>query len=331
MFRILCLYLHCKWPHAERRKQYYMINRQLIRINAVQLVYADLLNPGKDMKEVVKEMEASLEQANDLYHHMLNLICDITDYASQEYEVECARRRDRGIKSLPNDRFISNRFAVQLENNDELTAFTLSHKDLRWTSHDDVVHNLYDEIRASAEYEAYMNAPATSYDEDRELWRTLYKKFIVDNDAVDEALEERSIYWNCDRPIIDTFVLKTIRHFQEANGDEQPLQPEYSNADDSAFARNLVVKTVYEKEEEVRLIRTHTHNWDYSRLAKMDVAIMMTAICEILHFPDISVSVSLNEYINIAKMYSAIKSIGFINGALDSIVSDLRKQGRIMK
>lgn len=323
--------MQCKWPYAERRKHEDMINRQLIRINAVQLVYANLLNPGKDMKEVVKEMDKSLEQANDLYYHLLNLICDITDYASQEYEVACSRLLDRGIRTLPNDRFVNNRFATQLENNETLNAFSLNHKNLSWTLHDDVVHKLYDQISQSPEYEAYMNAPTDNYDQDRELWRTLYKKYIVDNDGVDDALEEWSIYWNCDRSIVDTFVLKTIRHFQEAEGDKQPLLPDYPNQDDLTFARNLVVKTIYEREEEVRMIRMHTRNWDFSRLARMDVAVMMTAVSEILHFSDIGVGVSLNEYINIAKMYCSMKNIGFINGALDSIVGDLRKEGRIMK
>lgn len=308
-----------------------MINRQLIRINAVQLVYADLVNPGKDMKDVVKEMDKSLEQAYALYHHMLNLICDITDYASQEYEVACSRLLDRGIRSLPNDRFVKNRFAMQLESNEALTAFTLSHKNLRWTEHEDVVHNLCDQICRSEEYSAYMSAPASDYEQDRELWRVLYKKYVVDNDAVDGALEDWSIYWNCDRPVVDTFVLKTIRKFQEANGDKQPLLPEYTNEGDRTFGRDLLVKTLYDKEEEVRLIRMHTRNWDYSRLARMDVAVMITAVSEILHFADIGVAVSLNEYINIAKMYCSLKNIGFINGALDSIVGDLRKQGRILK
>lgn len=308
-----------------------MINRQLIRINVVQLVYADLLNPGKNIKEMVKEMSKCLEQAYDLYHHMLNLICDVADYASQDYEVTCSRLLDRGVRTLPNDRFVNNRFVAQLENNEQLTAFTLSHKNLRWIDHEDVVHQLYDQIRDSELYEAYMTAETDSYEQDRELWRKAYKQFVCESKAVDEALEEWSIYWNGDRPIIDTFVLKTIRHFQQANGDKQPLLPEYTNEEDRTFGRDLLVQAIYGEEEEIALIRSHTRNWDYSRLARMDVAIMMTAIAEILHFPDISVNVTFNEYINIAKMYCGIKNIGFINAALDGVANDLRRSGRIMK
>lgn len=152
----------------------YMINRELIRIKAVQLVYANLVNGGKDLEDAVKEMEESLTEAYSMYHHMLNLICEITDYAAQQYEITCAQLLDRGRRELPNDRFINNRFAMQLENNRKLETFMLDHKDLRWTYHEDVVHAIYDMIVESPEYELYMESETDSYEADREFWRTAY-------------------------------------------------------------------------------------------------------------------------------------------------------------
>lgn len=308
-----------------------MINRELIRIKAVQLVYANLVNGGKDLDDALKEMDESLSQAYYLYHHMLNLICEVTDYAEQQYEITCAQMLERGRKDLPSDRFITNRFAMQLESNRKLETFTLNHKDLQWTDHEDVVHSIYNQIVGSTEYEAYMAQPDCTYDDDREIWRVAYKKFILNNDLIDEALEEWSIYWNCDRYVIDTFVLKTIKRFDEANGDKQPLLEQYNNSDDHRFGHDLLLQTLRGREQYEQLIADHIRNWDFSRLAKMDVAVMLTAIAEILKFPNISVNVSLNEYINIAKLYCALKSVKFVNGTLDSIVKDLREQGKLMK
>lgn len=308
-----------------------MINRELIRIKAVQLVYADLLNEGKNLEDIVKEMELSLAQAYHLYHHMLNLICEVTDYAAQQYEIACQQAQDRGMKKLPSDKFVENRFALQLESNSKLEAFTHDHKELRWTDHEDVVHNIYDAIVNSPEYEAYMADTTSSYEADRELWRALYKHYIADNDMVDDALEEWSIYWNCDRFVIDTFVLKTIKRFDSENGDKQPLMEQYNNNGDHSFGRELLVQTLRNIESNRELITAHIRNWDFSRLAKMDVAIMLTALGEITNMPDIAVNVSLNEYINIAKLYCAPKSVKFINGTLDSIVKDLRAQGKLLK
>jgi len=308
-----------------------MINRELIRIKTVQLAYANVINPDKDLEDVVKDMDESLSTAYDLYHHMLNLICDITDYAAQKYELTCSHLLERGAKNLPSDKFVANKFAAQLQSNTQLDAFTLSHKQLRWTSNEDVVHNIYNQIIGSPEYEDYMQSSDNSYESDRNIWRQIYKKFICQNELIDDALEEWSIFWNDDRFIIDTFVIKTIKRFEEANGAEQPLLADYTNSDDRRFGRDLLMATLTHRNEYEDMIKRHIRNWDFSRLVTMDVVIMMTALAEIIRFPGISINISLNEYINIAKAYSAPKSINFINATLDSIVRDLREDGTILK
>lgn len=308
-----------------------MINRELIRIKAVQLAYANVVNPTKDLEDVAKDMEESLSSAYDLYHHMLNLICDITDYAAQKYELTCAHLLERGSKNLPSDKFVANRFAAQLQGNTALENFTLAHKQLRWTRSEDVVHTLYDQIVASQEYDDYMNSSDNSYEADRTVWKVLYKKFISQSELIDDALEEWSLYWNDDRFIIDTFVLKTIKRFEEANGYEQPLLADYTNTDDRKFGRDLLLATLVNRADFEGMIKKHIRNWDFSRLVTMDVVIIMTALAEIIRFPGISVNVTLNEYINIAKAYCAPKSANFINATLDSIIRDLREEGRILK
>ena len=309
-----------------------MINRELIRIKAVQLVYACLTNGDISLEEAAKEMDKSLLQAYDLYHHMLSLICEVTDYAAQRYEVYCAQALERDPKAaLPDDRFVANRFAAQLESNRQLEQFICNHKQLRWTDHEDVVHNLYDQITQSPEYEAYMTATTDSYEADRELWRALYKKYFVECELIDDALEEWSIYWNCDRQIIDSFVIKTIKRFEEENGDKQQLMDPYNSNDDRNFGRDLLVRTLNCRPESEQLIKDHIRNWELDRLVRMDMAVMLTALAEITCFPEISVNVSLNEYINIAKLYCTYKNIRFINATLDSIVRDLRTQGKLLK
>ncbi|MDD7100383.1 MAG: transcription antitermination protein NusB [Bacteroidaceae bacterium] len=307
-----------------------MINRELIRIKTVQLVYANITNGGKSMEEAIKEMDESLSAASDLYYHMLSLICDITDYAAQRYEMICTHLLERGVKSLPSDKFVANRFATQLQDNKQLETFVLANKQLRWTTHEDIVHSVYDRIIESNEYKAYMESDDNSYEADRDLWRTLYKKYIYQNEQIDEALEDWSIYWNDDRFIVDTFVMKTIKRFEEKNGDSQQLLSG-GNGEDRKFGRDLLVYTLANRNEYKEFVKAHIHNWDISRLVTMDLVIMLTAIAEIINFPGISVNVSLNEYINIARIYCSNKNAGFINAALDSIVKDLRAQGRLLK
>ena len=74
-----------------------------------------------------------------------------------------------------------------------------------------------------------------------------------------------------------------------------------------------------------------SRNWDLSRLAFMDIVIMQIAIAELMTFPNIPVSVTINEYVDIAKLYSTSKSGGYINGMLDAIARNLIKSNRLMK
>ena len=74
-----------------------------------------------------------------------------------------------------------------------------------------------------------------------------------------------------------------------------------------------------------------TPNWDSERIAKIDYAILITSIAELLYFPSIPPKVTINEYIEIAKEFSSPSSGKFINGVLDNLIKDLTDKGLIVK
>ena len=131
--------------------------------------------------------------------------------------------------------------------------------------------------------------------------------------------------------MVDTFVVKTIKRFDEKNRSTQELLPEYDSEEDKEYARKLYRATIMNGEEYQRLMSEASRNWDFSRLAYMDIVIMQIAIAEMLNFPSIPVSVTINEYVDIAKIYSTPRSAGYINGMLDSIAHHLVDTGRMLK
>ena len=166
----------------------------------------------------------------------------------------------------------------------------------------------------------------------RNIWQLkIYKKIIFNNADLDQVLEDQSLYWNDDKEIVDTFVLKTIKRFDEKNGSKQELLPEFKDEDDKDFARRLFRRTILNADYYRHLISENTRNWDLDRVAFMDVIIMQIALAELLSFPNIPISVSLNEYVEIAKLYSTPKSGAFINGTLDGIVKILQKDNKLTK
>jgi N utilization substance protein B len=176
-----------------------------------------------------------------------------------------------------------------------------------------------------------MASKEDDYAADRELWRKIYRTLIQDNPDLDALFEEQSLYWNDDKEIVDTFVLKTIKRFDEQNGSKQELLPEYDSEEDKDYARKLFRASILNADEYQRYMSETSRNWDFSRLAYMDVVIMQIAIAELMTFPSIPVSVTINEFVEIAKLYSTPKSGGYINGMLDTIARHLIKTGRLMK
>lgn len=306
-----------------------MINRELIRIKVVQLTYAYYQNGNNNMDSAEKELIFSLSKAYHLYNYLLALIVAVSKESRRQFEI-LEQRAQREGEQPPSQKFVNNKFSLQLEENRQLQEF-MGNQRQGWNDDIEFVRKLLAQIEQSDIYKEYMANPDDSYDADREVWRRLYKALIQENDDLDGLLEEKSLYWNDDKETVDTFVLKTIRRFDPKNGKGQELLPEYKDLEDKEFAQKLFRATILNADQYQRYMSEASRNWDFSRLAYMDVVIMQIALAEMLTFPNIPVSVTINEYVELAKMYSTPKSGGYINGMLDAIARHLIRTGRMMK
>ena len=296
----------------------------------VQIVYAYYQNGGKNLDTAEKELFFSLSKAYDMYNYLLLLMVEVTKQAERKQSAAKSKLLPTAEELYPNTKFVDNRFIAQLEVNKQLLEFSETQKKT-WENESEFVKSLCEKIMDSDIYKEYMASETSSYEEDRELWRKIYKRIIFNNPELDQVLEDQSLYWNDDKEIVDTFVLKTIKRFDEKNGAKQELLPEFKDEEDQDFARRLFRRTILNADYYRHLISENTRNWDLDRVAFMDVIIMQIALAEILSFPNIPVSVSLNEYVEIAKLYSTPKSGSFINGTLDGIVNVLKEENKLNK
>lgn len=306
-----------------------MINRKLIRVKIVQLTYAYYQNGHHNMDTAEKELLLSLSKAYDLYNYLLGLIVAITQEERRRVDI-ATRRAEREGTETPSQRFAFNKFATQLEENKQLNLF-MEDKKMSWENDVEAVRKLCDQIERSPLYQEYMMSDAEDYETDRELWRRIYRTLIQGNEDLDAILEEKSLYWNDDKEIVDTFVLKTIKRFDPANKADQELLPEYDDTEDREYALKLFRSTILNADTYQRYMSETSRNWNFSRLAYMDVVLMQIAIAEMLTFPNIPISVTINEYVDLAKLYSTPKSGGYINGMLDAIARHLVDTGRLLK
>ena len=289
-----------------------------------------LTRPERTLNNALKDLNACMEKTYELYHYLLRLPVELTHI--QEMRLDEARNKYMPTEEdlNPNMKFINNRFALQLEANRQLQDFIAENKH-PWDEEPEFVDKLLTQMEQTQFYQEYMASEVDDYDSDRELWRRLYRLLIQDNDDLDTLLEEKSLYWNDDKQVVDSFVLKTIKRFDEKNGSRQELLPEYDSEEEKDYARKLFRATILNADDYQRYMSEASRNWDFSRLAFMDVVIMQIAIAEMLTFPSIPLSVTINEFVELSKIYSTPRSFGYVNGMLDAIARHLVNSGKLMK
>ena len=297
----------------------------------MEVTFVNFSSSQSYVDDAVKTLRFSLDKARELYFAMLLLAVQLTDL--QEQNLDAARHKyvvtDADLN--PTMRFGENGFIRALRQDPDLVE-AVERLKLSWLpEHHILLSTLLKAITTSQIYLDYMAAPSTDFKADCELWRDLLRRVVFPHPDLAEALEDQCVFWNDDLDIIGTFVLKTVRRFEE--GEAQPLLPMYKDYEDSTFGRELFEAVVRNKDQYRDLINEvlNKDSWDADRLAFMDVVIFETALAEIMTFPKVPVSVSVNEYLELAKAYSTPKSAFFINGLLGAAVAKLREEGKLLK
>ncbi len=307
-----------------------MINRVIIRSKVVQVAYSYLITENKSIVEAEKELLHSLEKGHELYYALLQLMIDLTDLQAQRLEAARNKYLPTEEERNPNMRFVENKFIESLRNNND---YVEHYKDqpFSWAVvADGFLNRMLDTVIASDEYRAYMTGPFNNAEVDCEFWRTLFKNVIAPSDDLTETVETLSLYWNEELNVEATFVLKTIKHFRDES-QEVKMLPMYKDDDDRKFALDLLHNTLTNEKLYRSYIDRFTRNWEVERIAFMDVVIMLIAISELMRMNTIPTVVTLNEYIELAKTFSTEQSGNFVNGVLDAIVKELKKEGLITK
>ena len=140
-----------------------MINRVLIRLKIVQIVYAYYQNGGKNLDTAEKELFFSLSKAYDLYNYLLLLMVEVTKQANKRLNAAKNKLVPTKEELFPNTKFVENRFIAQLEVNKQLLEFSNNQKKT-WENEADFVKTLCDKILESGIYKEYMASSDNSYE-----------------------------------------------------------------------------------------------------------------------------------------------------------------------
>ncbi len=307
-----------------------MISRRIIRTKILQILYAHVSTPDKQISASENELHFSIQKTYELYHLLLSLLIELSDYADKLIELRKQKNFPTKEELNPNLRFISNRLIIKLRSNQDLVTFVQKNK-VNWVNSQELVKRIYQSMVESELYLNYLANKEDNFQIDRKFCEDFYAEILLKNEFVFNEFEEQSIYWNDDLDFVVSMVIKTLKKFREENNINDHLSTLYKDEEDRDFTVKLFRKTLAKSEENRKTIETYTKNWDVDRVATMDILIMELALTELTEFQSVPIKVSLNEYIELAKYYSTQRSSIFINGVLDRITKDFKEQGKIVK
>lgn len=306
-----------------------MISRRLLRVKLLQVLYAQHTKEEFSVQQAEKELTFSINKAFDLYHLLMLIPIELVKAEAHRIETARAKLRPTSDDLNPNTRFVNNKLVQKIADNKQLNQYVSAQK-LSWANYSELFKPLLNLIRERNYFIKYMNNGVNNFADDKNLILKILEEEIVTNSDITSMLEEQSIFWNDDLEFVLSMVIKTLASFKETNLNDR-LMPLYKSPDDEEFGKKLLRRTILNRNDFDVLIKKHAQNWEFDRIALMDIIIMHMALAEITDFESIPVKVSLNEYIDIAKEYSTFNSNTFINGILDNVVKDLKAQGKILK
>jgi transcription antitermination protein NusB len=281
-----------------------------------------------DQKHFSRTMLRDVDEVYREYLLILDLLVSLADITAND---QVDQQHKHIVKNIPE-------VFYKLKNNQVLAALAESKKlqelcgrhNARFAK--DAVKSYYkDYLALLPEYKTYQEKATTNLEDDRSILLDIFKKSVLKTKHIEDVLES-DLNWIENKSIVKGMVVKTIKSVGLVDKPEEMiLEISLNWEDDKQYFKDIYDNTCRDDEEFERLIRDKVQNWDMERLAILDKVILKMALAEMIYCPSIPVKVSINEFIELSKIYSTPKSKQFVNGLLDKLSAELVESGKIRK
>lgn len=309
-----------------------MLNRRHLRVKVMQTLYAYSLSEDKNIVNFEKGLLKNVEEVDEMYIWTLNLLDEVAEYVLVDVEGIANKwiPTDKD-KTYSSTKLNNNTFIDSLRQNREYLE-KVKRYNVDWSYDPEIVRSIYSQLKDSEAYLEYLQLEDRSIAVEKDIIKHIFKKIILKSPDIEQALDERFINWQVDKEVLQAMIAKTFKNFSSeipAKNKLADLTPSWG--EDKDFILDLLRMTVKYGNEYQEMIAGKTKNWESDRIALIDNLLMRMAITELINFSTIPVKVTINEYIELSKAFSTLKSSTFINGILDKILADLTAQRRIKK
>ena len=283
----------------------------------MQALYAYSMKPYEDVLSAQKELVKTIKNSYVLFLWLFSILPELTYYRKNKLEDLRNKHNPTEEDLNPNTKFVDNQVIEQIEDNVTLKKLFQANK-IDWSNEGDFIPRLFHILEETDFYQSYMSNPEIRYEEDKKLVLNIIEKVLATDDHIRWYFSEKETNWLDDFDEALMMLYKNVEKFKAKNGDNNKILPLYKDqTEEEQFVKDLFKKTIQHDAEYEELIEAKLQNWELERVIGMDILLMKMAICEFLECPTIPLKVTMNEYIELAKLYSSEKSPKFINGILD--------------
>lgn len=304
-----------------------MLSRRSVRVKVMQLLYMLNRDESLELTELQKAYQGGIWRAFELYIYHLYVTLRVAQYAEKDAANRAAKLVPSEEDKLFQPRLSTNSGTLSLANHVDFINMVKKYGFIDLVD-EDHIRSLYHGFLETDEYKTYMALEAPTDADHAKILLELYR-YLSTNDLFLDMTEDQFNNWSDDESLVMGAMKKTLKAVPVTG----PFYQEHEPSDETVreFGAELLTRTAREDAALLSEIQPMLKNWDAERVAILDMIMLKMALCELLHFPTIPTKVTLNEFVEISKIYSTDKSKEFINGILDRLMKKLLEEGRIVK
>lgn len=314
---------------AASRFENYSLRGMDRMFDMMSVTFKNFFSSGGHIEDALRQLAESLGMSRELYFRLLALPVALTDVRDEAIEAGRHKHLPTDEDLNPDMRLSENTLVAKLRDCSEIWEYMEQKHISLQAENPDLLRRLLKAVMTSDIYLSYQRGEL----DDNKFWRLALQDIVVNNVDFLEEMENKSVFWNDDLEFMTDFAVKTFKRLDNHEPLSSAILPMYKDTEDSRFGADLFTCVVEHKDELKGVIdeSLNTDVWESERLAFMDVIIMITALAEMLYFPAIPMTVTMNEYLEMAKYYSTQRSDRFINGLLAVAITKLQNSGRLLK
>lgn len=291
----------------------------------MQAVYAVERGAVNDYYAGEKLLRRNLKETLDLFYYQLLCITSIAEFGYEFIKINESKHIKTKTDPEEYTKIDQHNFILQLKENETFKNYVKNNKLEKYLD-EGITREIYRNLFESDFYKAFLESDDLI---DRSVILNLYKELMMKNERFQSHLDENFTHYDEDNNSVKYRLIDFLED-AEALSNNSFFEKLYDKSD-ADFAIDLLNCYRNNHNEYEQMIEPQLKNWDLQRIARLDVILIKLALCELLNFESIPVKVSINEYIDISKLYSTPKSHEFVNGVIDRLRKKLQKENKIKK